>query len=261
MSRVLFINVKEKDIKPKELKIIQDHQEELQYSMKKYLEYIIENMEQIKSEIPKIRDMKRDEASKEVTDRTADILAGLYIGYSILIDFAIANGVIAIEEREKRLQECWNTLIELGKEQNTMVENVSPLNMLLSAIEVLTNTGKLSTVDYASAKYLKQQEVIKDGFIGFYDEKENLNYIYPHLLYKAVKNFYNEQGIVFPWNQSTMCKELFNREYLYKTEKQERPQIRRYNPRTKQEETFIGILPDKLHITCRYNENGYILTK
>ena len=58
-----------------------------------------------------------------------------------------------------------------------------------------------------------------------------------------------------------MCKELFNQGYLYRTEHQERPQIRRYNPRSQQEETFIGLLPDKVHITCRYNEKGIILTK
>ncbi len=99
------------------------------------------------------------------------------------------------------------------------------------------------------------------ALFGFYDENENINLVYPDLLYKEIKNFYNQQGIVFPWNKSAMCKELFNQGYLYKTSKQERPQIRRYNPKTKREETFIGILQDKIYITHRYNENGNILTK
>ena len=96
---------------------------------------------------------------------------------------------------------------------------------------------------------------------GFYDEDEKVNLVYPNLLDKAIRSFYNQQGIVFPWNQATMCKELFNQGYLYKTDKQERPQIRRYNPRTKQEETFIGVLQNEIYIACRYVENGIILTK
>lgn len=261
MSRVLFINVTKDDVRSKELKYIQTHQEELQYSMKKYLEYVIENIEKIKSDIPRIFDMKVQEASTKVTYRTAEMLSGLYIGYSTLIEFAFTNGVITLEEMEKMLKQGWDILIQLGEEQNSMVETISPINMLLSAVEVLTNTGRLTTFDYTSAKFMKQQDIMKDGFVGFYDEEEKVNLVYPDLLYKAVKNFYNEQGIAFPWNKATMCKELFNQEYLYKTPKQERPQIRRYNPRSKQEETFIGLLQDKIYITCRYNENGMILTK
>ena len=99
------------------------------------------------------------------------------------------------------------------------------------------------------------------GFIGFYDRSENVNYVYPDKLYIAVKKFYNEQGVTFPWNQTTMCKELFNQGYLYKTPKQERPQVRRKNPITQREESFIGLLQDKVYIACRYLERGIILTK
>lgn len=261
MSRVLFINVKEGDIHSKELKNIQTHQEELQYTMKEFIKYEIENTEKIKADIKTIFDQKVEEARTKVISRTADMLTGLYIGYSMLMEFALINDVITAEQKEEMLEEAWNILIQLGEEQNKMVENNSPIQMLLTANELLTNTGKLSTVDYASAKFMKQQDVMKDGFVGFYDEENNINLVYPDLLYKAVKNFYNAQGISFPWNKSTMCKELFNQGYLYRTEHQERPQIRRYNPRSKQEETFIGLLPDKVYITCRYIENGIILTK
>lgn len=261
MSRVLFINVKEGDIRSKELKNIQTHQEELQYSMKGFIQYVLENTEKIKADIKTIFDQKVEEARTKVISRTADMLAGLYIGYSMLMEFALINDVITAEQKEEMLEEAWNILIQLGEEQNKMIENNSPIQMFLTAIELLTNAEKLTVFDYTSAKFMKQQDVMKEGFVGFYDEENNVNLIYPDLLYKALKNFYNEQGITFPWNKSTMCKELFNQGYLYRTEHQERPQIRRYNPRSKQEETFIGLLPDKVHITCRYNENGIILTK
>lgn len=96
---------------------------------------------------------------------------------------------------------------------------------------------------------------------GFYDENKNINLVYPDLLYKAIMSFYSQQGLSFPWKQSTMCTELLNQGFLYKTPKQNRPQMYIKNPRSSRTNSFIGILADKIHITCRYNENGSILTK
>lgn len=135
--------------------------------MREYIAYIMSNYEEIKAKILKLFEAKKQEASKDITFRTAEMLAGLYVGYSIFIDFAIANEVITLEKKDKMLQEAWAILLELGKEQNMMVEAESPMSMLQSAIEVLTNTGKLTTVDYKSAKYMTQQELVKDGFIRF----------------------------------------------------------------------------------------------
>lgn len=96
---------------------------------------------------------------------------------------------------------------------------------------------------------------------GFYDEESKLYLIYPDRLYKVIRNFYASQGTEFQWSKATMCRELFLQGYLYKTENQDRPCIRRENPRTKMKESFLGILPKKMKITCRYIRNGEIFTK
>lgn len=96
---------------------------------------------------------------------------------------------------------------------------------------------------------------------GFYDEENDINLIYPKLLHKAIVNFYDEQGIIFPWSETRMCRELLNEKYLYRTDKQDRPRIRRNNAKTKREESFLGVPQSKIHIACRYLEQGYILTK
>lgn len=261
MSRVLFINVKEGDIRSKELKNIQTHQEELQYTMKEFIKYEIKNMEKFKADIKTIFDQKVEEARTKVISRTADMLTGLYIGYSMLMEFALVNDVITAEQKEEMLEEAWDILIQLGEEQNKLVENNSPIQMFLSAVELLTNAERLTVFDYTDATTRTLKEIMTTGFIGFYDRSENVNYVYPDKLYIAVKKFYNEQGVTFPWNQTTMCKELFNQGYLYKTPKQERPQVRRKNPITQREESFIGLLQDKVYIACRYLERGIILTK
>lgn len=260
-SRVLFVEVGPNDIDCKKLSIIQNHQEELQYSMKKFIEYIISNKEDIKAKISTIFNEKVQEASNTITYRTSEMISALYVGFSILMDFAVASEVIKEEEKQTQLQECWTTLLKVGEKQNLVVEDVSPTNMFLSAVESLTSTRKLSTVEMETAKYMKAEEIFKEGFIGFYDKESNVNFVYPDLLYKAVKKFYSEQGIEFPLTKTAMCKDLMLKEYLYKTPKQDRPQVRRLNPRTKREETFIGLLQDKINITYRYNDSGFIIKK
>lgn len=165
MSRVLFINVTKTDVKEQELTVIQEHSKELQYSMKKYLEHYIENIQEFRDAIPKIYNTKFQEASKEVTVRTAEMIAGLYIGYYLLIDFCNTNNVVTLEKKEEMLKEGWNTLIELGKEQNTIVETVAPVKMFETGIGVLDSIGKITTFDLESARFCSRKEIGADGFI------------------------------------------------------------------------------------------------
>lgn len=109
--------------------------------------------------------------------------------------------------------------------------------------------------------FVQEKKLAQMVLFGYYDKESNINFVYPDLLYKAIKDYYNKQGIAFPWNKSTMCKELFLGGYLYQTEKQDRPQIRRKNPKTGKEETFIGLKQEKLHITYRYLQNRKITTE
>ena len=165
MSRVLFINVNKTDVKEQELTVIQEHPKELQYSMKKYLEHYIENIDEFRNIIPKIFNTKIQEASKEVTVRTAEMIAGLYIGYYLLIDFCNANNVITLEKKEEMLNEGWNTLIELGKEQNTIVETIAPIKMFETAVEVLDSTGRITTFELVSAGFCSRKEIGSEGFV------------------------------------------------------------------------------------------------
>ena len=83
--------------------------------------------------------------------------------------------------------------------------------------------------------------------------------VQPDLLFNKIKGFYNRQNEIFPLTKSMMCKELMEQGYLYTSSKQERPQIRRENPVTKKEQTFIGILTDKIFINCKKNDGGRIV--
>ena len=263
-TNVLIINVKNEDINKEKLYQVLEHQGEWQYFMKKFLENLCANYEEIKIEILEIFKSKVNEVKEDIQLETAEAIAELYVGYAMLIDFASKNKIVTVDEKEKMLKEGWNTLVELAKEQESVIEEESLIKKTLSAIEILTNARKLTTVDYKDADSFTEQELMKDGFVGYFNiEKDGtkLALIYPDLLYKEVKNFYNQQGLLFPWTQADMCKDLFVQDYLYKTGKQMRPQVRRYNPRTDKEETFIGLLDARVNIACRFKKQGIILTR
>lgn len=260
-SRVLFLNMDKEDVNNEKLKYIQTHQEELQYTMKQYIEDFISDINNKKEEIRTTFNEKTEEANKEISFRTAEMVSSLYVGYKMLMNFALKNKVINLEEKEKKLTEGWSYLMAVGKEQNETVEKISPTNMVIEAIEALISIKKIFVVDIKSAPYIKQEDIYRPEFVGFYDEERNTNFIFPEILYKKVRDFYRQQGVDFPFNQATICKELKNNGYLYITQKQARPQIRINNPVTKREQSTIGILQEKIYIPCLYNENGILKEK
>ena len=259
IKNILFINIAKEDIKIKGLKAMENYKEELQYILKKYIEYILNNDEAIKAKSKTIYEDIRAEAVKDVPYKTAVMIAELYVGYSTLLEFAENNEVITAEEKLELLNEAKSIMLQLGKEQRLITETTSPVEGAVKAIETLAANEIITTVDYESAKHMKREEINKAGFIGYYSE--DVNWIYPELLYKAVKNFYQQQGTIFPWNKATLCRKLFEKKYLYTTAKQERPQVRRGNPITNKEESFIGIPKEKIDIPCRYLYRGTIITK
>lgn len=260
-SRVLFLNMDKEDVNNEKLKYIQTHQEELQYTMKQYIEDFISDINNKKEEIRTTFNEKTEEANKEISFRTAEMVSSLYVGYKMLMNFALKNKVINLEEKEKKLNEGWSYLMAVGKEQNETVEKISPTNMVIDAIEALISIKKIFVVDMKSAPYIKQENIYRPEFVGFYDEERNTNFVFPEILYKKVRDFYRQQGVDFPFNQATICKELKNNGYLYITPKQARPQIRINNPVTKREQSAIGILQEKIYIPCLYNENGILKEK
>ena len=261
IKNILFINIAKEDIKIKGLKAMENYKEELQYILKKYIEYIVNNDEAIKAKSKTIYEDIRAEAVKDVPYKTAVMIAELYVGYSTLLEFAENSEVITADEKLKLLNEAKDTILQLGKEQSLITDATSPMEMTLKAIESLAANGRITTVEWESAKYMKKDELNKNGCIGYYSIKEGVYWIYPEDIYNAIKKFYQQQGTVFPWNKSTFYRKLFEEKYLYTTPKQGRPQISRKDPITNKEKSFLGVLQEKIYIPCRYLDRGIMITK
>ena len=261
IKNILFINIAKEDIKIKGLKAMENYKEELQYILKKYIEYIVNNDEAIKAKSKTIYEDIRAEAVKDVPYKTAVMIAELYVGYSTLLEFAENSEVITADEKLKLLNEEKDTILQLGKEQSLITDATSPMEMTLKAIESLAANGRITTVEWESAKYMKKDELNKNGCIGYYSIKEGVYWIYPEDIYNAIKKFYQQQGTVFPWNKSTFYRKLFEEKYLYTTPKQGRPQISRKDPITNKEKSFLGVLQEKIYIPCRYLDRGIMITK
>ena len=258
MSRVMCIGINKDDVNCENLTYIQKHAEEMQYTMKNYIADLYTDIDNTKEKIKGIYYDRRKEATKELSNRTSEIVSSLYVGYKMFLDFAKSKDVITEEEKEEMLNKGWQVLLSLGKQQKEEVEKLSSLNMILSAVELLSSIRKIFVVDMKSAPYMKKDEIYKNGFIGYYDSTRKAYCVYPDLLYKYVRNFYTQQGVNFPINKATMCKELFINDKLYKTEKQDRPQLRIDNPITGKEQSVIAILEKEIYIPCKYNKNGKI---
>ena len=136
------------------------------------------------------------------------------------------------------------------------------INIIISAIETLAENKTISVFDYDDAKNVNQRKIKEKGFIGYYSNKENLNYIDSHLLYNALKEHYEKKNEVLACTKADMNRELFENGFLYHTKSQERPGIRREDPIEGKEKTFIALFPDKIKIPYYYIEKEVrIITK
>ena len=259
LSRVLFLELKRGDVNDTVLKDIQNSYENLQCTMKKYIEYIINNYEEIKGKIKTFWENDYLDITQQSKPRTMEILRGLQLGLYMLVEFAKDIGYLDETQSKENLKKYWDVLVKVGNNQDLLQEQSSPINMLISAIETLTNIGEISVFDLESAKFTRLEEMKQNGFVGYLDSKNGMYLVQPDLLFNKIKGFYNRQNEIFPLTKSMMCKELMEQGYLYTSSKQERPQIRRENPVTKKEQTFIGILADKIFINCKKNDGGRIV--
>lgn len=218
IARSITINVKEDSIDLAKLTKLQENSEELSFCEKKYIEWIIQNEIQIMEQAKIIYKNIRLKQKEGIHGRTIELLASLMIGFKCFTLFMLDKNIITTDEKNNLDEEAYNTMEKLVEQQTQMVQELKPTEMFYNALEQLFATNSISVKDYYSKEVV---EYISMGGIsvGYYDNKEELFYFYPDIIYSQIQNFYNHTGNKFPINKTTLWKYLFEEGNLYRTDK------------------------------------------
>lgn len=247
LARAIIVDIKKDSIDLSKLSNLQDNKEQLAFSMKKYIEWIIENEADIrKYSRRKMKELQQATQNNDIHGRTNEAVNVMTIGFIIFLNFLQEYSIINIEQKKELEDICYKTLLSVAEKQAQEIDDSNPVNMFVSALEQLYTTNRIYLKDYNDCTKTEFDNITLVGFVDNKASEEGLYYFFPDILYKEVVKFYKEQDIKFPISKSALWKYLDTEGYLYKTPKMTRRTVRRQIPNTDNDLPFIPILQEKM---------------
>lgn len=215
IARTIIITMKQDSINLNKLSELQENKAELAFAMKTYIQYIIDNEDDILTFAKaKFKEMQQNQ-QKGVHGRTTEAINILIIAFKIFTMFLVAKGVINSAKKSELDQACIKTLIELTKEQAEQVTDLKPTDIFYNDLGQLFATQKIKVLNYKD-----KSEFLNNSFgeiVGYYNQKDNTYYFFPEPIYQKIKLFHEMTGTKFPINERTIWKYLAEEGYLVKS--------------------------------------------
>ena len=246
LARAIIVDIKKDSINLNKLTELQESEEKLNYSMKKYIEWIIENEEYIRVYAKdKMKELQTKTQNNGIHGRTNEAVNVMTIGFSLFLKFLNSYEIISKEQEKELEEEGYITLNKVAEQQAQEIDDSNPVNMFISALEQLYTTNRIYLKDYNDCTITEYDNTT---LVGYVDNKtdEGVYYFFPDIIYKEVVRFYKEQDIKFPISKPALWKYLDMEGYLYKTPKSKRRTVRRKVPNTDNDLPFIPILQEKM---------------
>ncbi len=240
LARVVVLEFTKNTTSEKAILYYQTEKEKLAYTMKKYIEWIINNENDVINTAKTIVQQFENNLiinNKELHGRTREAIAILYIGFNLYVEFLQTNSIISEEEKRNLLENSKEILKKVAQKQAQEIKNLTPTEMFYNAIEQLIQTNRINLLDFKNCSTIDFDRKRIDGFI---DNETKQYYFYPETIYSAVCKFYSEAKNPFNISLSTLLKELHNSNALYMTDPSRKTVIR-VNPITKEKMRVIAV--------------------
>lgn len=247
LARAIIVDIKQNSINLNKLSELQYNKDKLAFCMMQYIKWIIDNEGKIRAFArEKMKKLQHETQNNDIHGRTNEAVNVMTISFTLFLSFMLENETITYEQKEELENICYSTLIEIAERQAQEIDNTSPVQMFVSAIEQLYTTKQIYLKDYNECNDTEYDNTTLIGYVDNKSGEEGLYYFFPELTYRAVVKFYKEQDIKFPISKSALWKYLDTEGYLYKTPRMQRRTVRRMVPNTDNELPFIPILQEKM---------------
>lgn len=152
--RLLILPVEKGDIDPTLLTEAQDEVDVLPYAMKRYLEFLVPQMEEapdhLRDDFDNFRAMATNLSTMEDKHRRLDeVVAHLAVGFMSLARFAIDQGVWTEKEAKVEMEKAITIFVKITDSQAAATSDSDPVNRFFNGLQELLATGKiyLATMD------------------------------------------------------------------------------------------------------------------
>lgn len=211
LARILSIELGRGDIDFDILSALQDNTISLRRNMSAYVQWLAPRMDDL-PELLKQEFLKRREmASKGGHRRMPEIAAWLYLGWKMAMEFHHDMGILDAEQMQDRLDQGWNTILELCMRQGQKVTEEKPSAFFISLLKEMVAAGeveieKLTPFEGDGVTFYSDNAMSRTTMIGWQDD--NWLYLMPGQTFKVIQKFCRDQGSHFPVSENTLWKHL-----------------------------------------------------
>ena len=209
LARTLLIEGDRRQVNIEALSVAQHESHILPQAMAGFITWLAPQMD----ELPATLRTAYAEARVRATEgnehlRLPGVLATLWIGLDYALRYAVEVGAIEDARATEIQGQCWDALLQIGKQQAHIIEGERPSRRFLSALAAMLAQGRAVLLRRESS----HDDYLGTGAIVGWQDTDFV-YLIPDVAYQAVARFCRDAGEFFPVRCDRLIRDL-NREGL-----------------------------------------------
>lgn len=205
IARNIIINVEKGSLNKAVLSSLQNNAELLSGCMSEYIKWLIPQADSLPTRLKtQFLDLRNAATADNRHGRTSEATAHLQMGITFYLEFLTDCGVLSKDEADQKIQESWNTLLDIADNQSKQLDQEKPTTLFLNAFHELLEVGEIYILN-TEQKTTDGYTPVK-GFVGYEDKK--YYYLKADTIFSHVVQFYKTQDRHFPIQKKSLLKQL-----------------------------------------------------
>ena len=224
-ARYIGLEVKSDDVNLNTLTTLQNSPDSLSRTMYEYIEYVSQNIEEIRSfidiEFKKSR-QKYDQVNN-LHGRIIDAVSWLHVGFQVYLKFIYEYMNIYTYERDELQSKCNSALETILNKQQCIYKDQEIENVFIETFMELINTNKVYVKDIKVKSDSEEMQTSnsKGTFVGYEDNE--FFYLYPQTTYSEINKALANRGMKSSISDNTLWKLMKNKNLIKTEENQLKP--------------------------------------
>ena len=208
LARVCILEVTEGAIDRQKLSALQKESYALPYAMASYINWLRENIAEIKTAFTaRFRALRERAASEGFHKKLPEQAAFMGFALETASSFFLEKGVLSENDAKALAAEGWGIFRQLAKQQQQRIEEEDPVALFFEIISVLLLQGQARLECYPG--FSGERIGSSEQQIGWYDASHI--YLMPTAAWHVVQRRCLSENTHFPFTKSTFFKMLKNR--------------------------------------------------
>lgn len=222
VARYISIEIKQGDISVEKLVEVQNRAYHLNNAMSLYIQWVLQNWEDITSHIKGQFIDLRNKAQSGGHFRLAEAVAHLQIGIIYFSEWLISDKQITPEQAEQMQSKSWKIFLNLAAKQEHRIVEENPIEMFIAGLREMLARKTVRVVDIATCE--SGLTGLSEKLIGYRDN--GFFYLYPDATYSAIRAHYAALDKQFPLSKQTLLQRLSDEKLIETSERQTTKQKR-----------------------------------